>query len=806
MIEILEHRIAPAALLSPSKIAYTDTDGDTVTITFSKAVFTGDAAAQLAKANEVFKFDTGNVTAGDMATRQQLQRVDFTKFPVIASVGSTVNGVGLTIEAVQVGTANGLAHVGAISGLGVSLGAIVIDGDLGQIDAGGSGLTIGVKGLTVASLGAVGTGTQIAVANPTAENPAPDLVSTITGELTFLKVLGDVKDARIRVVDGKNAQGQITTAAKIGALTIGGSLVGSAGTETTSDDTGEITSERGIGSIVIGGNVTGGGGVNSGRISAAGSIVSVQIAGDLVGGVGMSSGSIMSNGNIGAVKISSDVRGGGGENSGTLRAFGSIASLIVGGDMVSGVGPRSGFVSAIGAMQKVFVTGDIDGSTANAGARSAGIYANGLPSVTVLGNIFGGAFSQTGSIESGRTIGNVVINGSVEGGVGDGSGVILAQGAIGSVLIKGHLIGSDGTQSGLVRSGLDPLQPGSFGSMTVLGKVSGAAGDNSGSIISGGTLGKVTIGTSTTATLDALGGGSGIFSGAISARGKIGSVKITGHVQGGDGPRSGVIASFDRTDALGEYAGELGSISISGHLAGGLGVDSGSLLADGGLAKFSVAALTGGSVQTGRGLLSDGDVGTIKILGDVSMSASVLVGGSVKSLVVSGNADAAFFRFGESAQSLTFSHDISNASVSAGTNLARITVRGNVSGSHFLAGYDLSGTASNPDAQIGVVSVSGNWASSSIAAGVAVGSDAGFGNQFDMRTPGFDDPGIISKIASVAIRGAATGALGESTGIVAQLVRSVKIGPTKFALNASADAQVLTVGDPEEGVTIREVV
>ncbi|MEQ1861613.1 MAG: hypothetical protein ABMA13_16965, partial [Chthoniobacteraceae bacterium] len=462
-IEPLEARIAPASLIDPRTVTFTDADGDDVKIVFSRNVFLGTDTAMLAKANEVFKFSAGDV-AHDTTTHQQLQLIDLTRLSPLVRAG-----VGMTITATAKDGGNGFADIGAIKAAGVSLSTIAIDGDVGQIDAGGSGLKFGIKSLVVNSLGVRGIATQIPVPVPTAENPAPDLVSTITGELTSLKVLGDIKDARLRVVDGRDTGGNITTAAKLGIVTIGGSLIGGIAAEVASDDTGVIECDRGIGAIKIGSlptdGIVGGGGSNSGRITSGGAIASLTITGSIAGGAGASSGFVSSFGNLGAVNIGNDLAGGAGEDSGFLRGFGAISSLTIGDDILAGTGAGSGSVRTLGAITKLLVKGDIDARIANAGPDSASLFSNGLPLATVNGSIFGGAGAGSGVIASGRDVGAVTLAtlttptfitgitllGSVNGGAGDGSGAILADGSVKLAKIKGSLIGDQGRESGVLR-------------------------------------------------------------------------------------------------------------------------------------------------------------------------------------------------------------------------------------------------------------------------------------------------------------------------------------------------------------------
>jgi hypothetical protein len=327
---------------------------------------------------------------------------------------------------------------------------------------------------------------------------------------------------------------------------------------------------------------------------------------------------------------------------------------------------------------------------------------------------------------------------------------------------------------------------------------------------------------------DALKGGAGEFSGAVSSRGPMGTVKILGHVQGGNGRLSGSIFSTERVDFDDEIPGDIGVISISGHLAGGAGERSGFIQADGALKQLTVAALTGGTgpgsgaVKTGTGLFGSGDVGLIHVRGNFSLaaatpgagSASLLIGGDLKTLLVAGDTTGVTIRASETLGALTFLGDLAGSAISAlgqavqgkttDLALAKLDVRGTVSTSSILAGYNLAGQAANPDAQIGTVLVKGAWIASSLVAGAAVGTDPGFGNEFDIKAPGFDNDDIVSKIAGVTIGGPVSTSSNPSDhfGIVAQFIARAKLGPTTYALDAQPNAQFLPI---TPGVAIREI-
>ncbi len=76
-LEILEARIAPAKILNPMTVVYTDKDGDLVTLKLSKGLFESDAIA-----NAVLKFDTGaGAVNGSTTTPEQLQLIDLQTRP-----------------------------------------------------------------------------------------------------------------------------------------------------------------------------------------------------------------------------------------------------------------------------------------------------------------------------------------------------------------------------------------------------------------------------------------------------------------------------------------------------------------------------------------------------------------------------------------------------------------------------------------------------------------------------------------------------------------------------------------------------
>src|SRR5262249_16749717 len=118
-LEPLDSREVPATLVNASTLTYQDVDGDTVRVSFSKAILTPG------NVNTVFIFDTGTADSGN-STGQQLRRIDLT------GLGATATGVGITTTAARSSATggDGFAAVGQINATGIDLGAVTIDGDL----------------------------------------------------------------------------------------------------------------------------------------------------------------------------------------------------------------------------------------------------------------------------------------------------------------------------------------------------------------------------------------------------------------------------------------------------------------------------------------------------------------------------------------------------------------------------------------------------------------------------------------------------------------------------------------------------
>jgi len=413
-LEELEGRLTPATLVSPSKVTWRDVDGDLVTCKLSLPVLTSASIA-----DNVFTFNTGNTSSGNTVP-QILQSLH------LFVLRRSAPGVSVTIQSTRVGTGDGFVNIGAIdaqlSSETLDLGAVVVDGDLGRIEAGDedSG-TPGLASLTVHSLGRFGT-----------SNQAPGdtgLQSHVDGSLGSLTVAADVTVASVRV----NGD--------IGSVTIRGSLIGG-----SSSFSGSIICEATLGSIRIRGSVIGGTNDPSGLIEGDTRVGSVLIKGDLVGGSDTACGAIFSGGDLGPVTIRGSVIGGTAALCGEIEADGKLHAVIIGGSLIGSSGDSSGRILGSEAIGQVLIRGNVVG---NSGSQSGAILSDGnIEAVTVKGSVQSGSGAQSGSVIAGKALGTVLVRGSL---VGNSARPVLIEGrgqdapangvdlAIASVFVGGRL-------------------------------------------------------------------------------------------------------------------------------------------------------------------------------------------------------------------------------------------------------------------------------------------------------------------------------------------------------------------------------
>jgi len=801
-LEPLEGRIAPATLISPTTVMFSDIDGDIVTVKFNKPLFDlATDVSRLASANAVLKFSAGMVdtvskTFTPSNPGQQLQLIDLLAARSVNNV-NVATGTTITVSVVKGASGDGFTNVGYIHAFeaagtnsaarGVNLGAVTIAGDLGQIDAGTLSAPAGLASLKVKSLG---------VADPATTQPAVNATTLASSRTTVSNIFG-----------------------ALGPVTIADDLRGTLRAQNNNQFFGTMNG--------------------------------ITISGSLRGGAAEDSGSIISDANIGAIVIGNTldegIFGGAGENSGTIRAGGAfpgrITSLTVSGDIDAGVGPGSGVVSAKTSIGAVKIGRDIDAVTAGAtvGAGAGGVISEGtIASVTIVGALKGGETALTGFVTSGSDIGAIKAA-AIAGNKGTNSGSISSGGKIASLTVTTNIMAGDGFGSASITSGTDLDRVGDIGAIKIGGKLQGGLTQNSGSISSGGKIVSVTIGPAVVVDQTVLGGGTSQLSGSIFSRGAIGSVKINGNVQGGDGAFSGAIVSRDYLSGDFDRAGTLGAVTVIGTVKGGVGNDSGEIRADGKITSVTIgktgasvdslaagAGLRSGSIYAGQGIVEPGTTGAIKINGSVAnvgggaQGGGIFSEGKIASVTITKALNGGTIRAGDDIVAITVGGDVTNANISArgqavqtATDLAigKITVTGNVSGTSIRAGYDTQFTnAVNADAQIGPVIVKGNWTASNLIAGVIDVGANGFGNADDARiTGGFDNAKIVSQIASIVINGVVGGTASPTNdhfGFVAQKIGAMKISGVVVpfsAVVAQSFPLASTGASPTNDVTAREV-
>lgn len=554
---------------------------------------------------------------------------------------------------------------------------------------------------------------------------APDLASGIRGDLKTLKIDGDVQQARVTLIGGG-----------IGTVTIGGSLVGGA-----ADDSGRIAAAS-IGSLRVGVSIVGAGGTRSGSISSGNAMGNVSVGDSIIGGGGPFSGSIVAATEIRSLKVGRDVAGGAGGWSAYVGldpqgpGGNGIGNVTIGGSLIGG----AGFGSA--ALQPIY------GGAAGASA------------VTVRGDVRGGDGEGSGylAILQAKT---VSIGGSVLGGSQESSGALLL-GKVGSFTARGSVVGGSGKASGSISA---PLDTGTIGTILIGGSLSGGTGNQSGAVTSAGSVGKVTV-------RGAIAGGDGESSGVVAAA-VLDSASVSGNVTGGLGVRSGGIRGY-----------VMKRISVGGSLVGGAGASSGSLWSQSQTDDVAIAKDQIGGTGTSSGMILGGSITKATVGGSVvggSGAGSAMIGAyrNLTSLTVKG---------GMVGTSANLPLQVVAAGLQGGSGIGTVTVRGSVSATVFLAGWepdDGDGFAnpSNGNASIGKVDVKGSFSASSIAAGVNSPLFPRFGTQLDSTIPG----GTACAIGSVIIGGTATGSgdVGQHFGIVSRQVGSVKVKGVAIAIPAA---------------------
>jgi hypothetical protein len=228
-------------------------------------------------------------------------------------------------------------------------------------------------------------------------------------------------------------------------------------------------------------------------------------------------------------------------------------------------------------------------------------------------------------------------------------------------------------------------------------------------------------------------------------------------------------------------------VKVGGDLRGGsIGgtdatVDASGII----LSNQHIASVTiGGSIITG---IDDSTAGSL------TDNASVRAGYDIGSLTVKGSLVG---NASPNGVTLVTIAAVGQSAPTATTNLAigKISIGGFVKRVEILAGYDISLTATNGNAQIGAVTVGGDWIASSIAAGTQnTGGPGHFGDGNDSIIGG---GASIAKIASITIGGIVSGSglAGEHFGFVSHTVGPfASLGFTAPAISAPNTITLPTV-------------
>ncbi len=764
-IEPLEARITPAVIVVNATTAtWLDVDGDLVTLKISKPVMSSITFASTDVgflSTQVTRIDLGNPNCEGLSL-------------TITAVPSVPGGSGPKLG-------DGLVNIGKIDAQARHLGSVTLRGDLGEIDA-GDGTGTALQSLTIASLYTLGTTTG-----------ATTNFSNLTGSLGKFIVAGDLAGT-IFIESGGN----------LGSATIGGSLLGG-----SADRTGRIFADGNLGTVVVKGSVIGGSAELTGTIGAGKNVGNVTIGGSLLGGSDNGSGAIYSGengagGTMGVIKIGGDVRGGyftGLDDAiatGVITSAGGIASISIGGSLLQHRGQDSGRIVAAGDIGAVTIGGSIVGGDTGADLGGNLVAGGKITSVTVRGSVIGGASDASGTIEA-TTIGKLSIRGSLIGGAGVNSDELRASAGFGSIAIGGSILGGNdpdlsyanaaATGSGRIFAGSagivslsvgDSIRSGNatitgevgvagkIGSITIGGDLAGASGGASGTIRSSAAIGQVTIGGS-------LLGGTGDFSGQLSGDDGIGKVAIGGSVVGGRlSSSSGFIFSA--------------TVSIRGDLRGGDGP------LGGGTGPSDTGAIQGqwiGAVTIGGSIIAGGSFGAAP-----ARSGSINADEDIGSIVVKGSLLG-------SAQVPVLITAVGQATPTATTDLAikSISVGGAVKFAQIYGGFHKLTGVVNGNAQIGTVTVGGDWFASSLESG-CTSNDGKLGDANDAVLAGFaNDDGagnntIVARIASITIKGQVIGESGTNnpSGFLAEQIGSFKYNGITVPLTAGAKNDTFALG------------
>lgn len=514
--------------------------------------------------------------------------------------------------------------------------------------------------------------------------------------------------------------------------------------------------------------------IDLGTVSILGDLGRINAGDDALETAGVKALKVASMGVFGA-----DTQGGAG--SVTSNVVGSLGSLTVKGHIF-----RAEFNAD--SFGKITVGGSLFGGSVD---YSGQLYSRGaIGDVTIKGDIFGSSGSQSAQVSAAGEIGKVVVGGSIIGGSGGdpgerfyGSGMIIsgrtAPGDITSITIGGRVEGGTGFGSGSIVVGRS--NPGDVGAITIQGSLVGSFGDQSGSIWVDGTTKSLSIGGSIlaeTGHYDADSDGTGDPQGQVYIQENLGSLTVKGDLKGGTGHSAARVF----------VEGSIGPVKIGGSLIAGTGEYQAMVSSEKSI----------GAVTIGRDI--DGRLGTTAPSGITAFDniASVTINGSVFEGRLNAN---------DQLGAVTIKGSVFDTKITARgqmvpgatTDLAikSIKIGGSIYRSQILGGYDSIQISpmSNGDAQIGAVTVGGDWVATDLVSGVQLtGTFYGDGDDLALTS----NPGLFSRIASVTIKGTLLGTdttinnNADHFGFEAQEIGAFSVGGQKIKLTAKVQDAAVT--------------
>lgn len=300
---------------------------------------------------------------------------------------------------------------------------------------------------------------------------------------------------------------------------------------------------------------------------------------------------------------------------------------------------------------------------------------------------------------------------------------------------------------------------------------------------------------------------------SLNVAGNLASLTVGGSLIGGDTLFSGLVQTSGN--------GDIGNVKIGHDLRGGAGAGSGSVNSDGKLGNVTIGGSQVGG-GTGGLIRSDLDMGNVTI-GHDQVNATLFSLGKIGNVTVGGSlliTDANSLHGIQAATSVgavTVKGDIvglkdalytieGGGALTGKTSVAikSVKVLGSVENTALLGGLK----ANNSHAQIGAITVNGNWTASSVVAGAKTSANVAdpifFGNADDTALTGGTST-AIARIASIVIKGEVHGTAGggDHFGFVAKQIGSVKVGAVSYKLGKNT-TDTFEIGDTQD-FTIREL-